>query len=122
MFEEMGHTVALYDYFYANDPFVLHHLYDFITATEVVEHLHNPAAILSQLWSLLKPSGHLGLMTKLIPEQESFANWHYKNDPTHVCFFSRNTFKWLARHWQTEVKFLGNDVILFSKPESPQAD
>ena len=43
MFEEMGHTVALYDYFYANDPFVLHHLYDFITATEVVEHLHNPA-------------------------------------------------------------------------------
>lgn len=117
MFEEVGHSVALYDHFYAHHPTVLRHPYDFITATEVVEHLHKPAAILSQLWMLLKPSGHLGIMTKLIPDQKSFANWHYKNDPTHVCFFSRSTFEWLAHHWQAEVEFFGNDVILFHKSQ-----
>ena len=42
MFEEAGHTVSLYDYFYANDRSVLQQSYDFITTSEVVEHLHQP--------------------------------------------------------------------------------
>ena len=116
MFEEIGHTITLYDYFYANNPAALRQTYDFITATEVVEHLHNPANILWQLWTLLKPGGYLGLMTKLVRDKKSFATWHYKNDPTHVCFFSKPTFEWLADQWHTEVEFLGNDVMLFHKP------
>lgn len=116
MFEEIGHTITLYDYFYANNPAALRHTYDFITATEVVEHLHNPANILWQLWTLLKPGGYLGLMTKLVQDKKSFATWHYKNDLTHVCFFSKPTFEWLADQWHTEVEFLGNDVMLFHKP------
>lgn len=116
MFEEIGHTITLYDYFYANNPAALRQSYDFITATEVIEHLHDPATILRQLWVLLKPGGYLGLMTKLVRDKESFATWHYKNDRTHVCFFSRPTLKWLADQWQTEVEFLGNDVMLFHKP------
>ena len=116
MFEELGHTITLYDYFYANNPEALQQPYDFIAATEVVEHLHDPATILPQLWALLKPGGYLGLMTKLVRDQEAFATWHYKNDLTHVCFFSRTTFEWLADQWQTEVEFFGNDVMLFHKP------
>jgi len=116
MFEEIGHTMNLYDHFYAHNPTALLHPYDFITATEVVEHLHNPATILFQLWTLLKPGGHLGLMTKLVRNQEAFASWHYKNDLTHVCFFSRATFEWFAHHWQAEVEFFGSDVIIFHKP------
>ena len=119
MFEEMGHTVTIYDYFYAKDPVALQQTYDFITATEVVEHLHDPATILSQLWTLLKSGGYLGLMTKLVRDQEAFAKWHYKNDLTHVCFFSRATFEWLADHWQADLKFFGNDVMLFHKRFPP---
>lgn len=115
MFEEIGHTVTLYDHFYAKNPDALLQTYDFITATEVVEHLHNPATILTKLWTLLKPGGYLGLMTKLVQDQESFARWHYKNDLTHVCFFSKTTFEWLADQWQAELEFFHNDVICFSK-------
>lgn len=116
MFREVGHTVALYDHFYAKNPAALQQTYDFITATEVVEHLHDPATILSQLWTLLKPGGYLGLMTKLVQDQEAFTTWHYKNDLTHVCFFSRATFEWLAHQWQAELEFFDNDVMLFHKP------
>jgi SAM-dependent methyltransferase len=116
MFEEIGHSVTLYDHFYARSPAVLKQTYDFITATEVVEHLHDPAAILWQLWTLLKPGGYLGLMTKLVRDQAAFAAWHYKNDLTHVCFFSKATFEWLAEKWQAELEFFDNDVMVFHKP------
>lgn len=121
MFEENGHTVTLYDHYYAHNPAALHQPYDFITATEVVEHLHDPATILSQLWTLLKPGGYLGLMTKLVRDQEAFVTWHYKNDLTHVCFFSRATFEWLADQWQAELEFFHNDAMLFRKMPEPQS-
>ncbi len=122
MFEEMGHAVMLYDHFYAHNPSALSQSYDFITATEVVEHLHDPATILSQLWTLVKAGGYLGLMTKLVRDQEAFATWHYKNDLTHVCFFSRSTFEWLADQWESKLEFFHNDVMLFSKVESPTSE
>jgi len=120
MFEEMGHTITIYDHFYARNPVALQQPYDFITATEVVEHLHDPATILSQLWTLLRPGGYLGLMTKLVRDQKAFTKWHYKNDLTHVCFFSRATFEWLSDQWQAELEFFNSDVILFRKTLGPQ--
>lgn len=115
MFEEAGHTVALYDVFYAKNPSVFEQQYDFITATEVVEHLHQPQQELDRLWACLKPGGLLGIMTKLALNRDAFSRWHYKNDLTHVCFFSRQTFQWLAQKWEAEVTFIGKDVILFLK-------
>ncbi|MCP4421096.1 MAG: class I SAM-dependent methyltransferase [Chloroflexi bacterium] len=115
MFKEVGQRMEIYDPFYAPETAVFNNTYDFITATEVVEHLHKPKKELYQLWSLLKPSGTLGIMTKLMINQEAFAKWHYKNDLTHVCFFSQKTFIWLATQWQAELTFLHNDVILLQK-------
>jgi 2-polyprenyl-3-methyl-5-hydroxy-6-metoxy-1,4-benzoquinol methylase len=117
MLAEAGHRVALYDPFYARDPQVLvGQQYDFITATEVVEHLHHPGRELEQLWRLLRPGGVLGLMTKLVIGADAFARWHYKNDQTHVCFFSRETFQWLAASWGAQLEILGKDVILLTRP------
>lgn len=104
-----------YDIFYANDSQVLNHEYDFITASEVVEHLHQPKEELDRLWSYLKPGGILGIMTKRVIDQEAFSRWHYKNDPTHVCFFSVETFHWLADYWGTGASFPASDVVLFTK-------
>ena len=94
MLREAGHEVRLYDPFYFPDIDALEGCYDFITATEVVEHLHRPGAELQTLWSRLRPGGILGLMTKLVRDRDAFAKWHYKNDPTHVCFFSVETWNW----------------------------
>ena len=115
MFEEAGHFMTIFDYFYEHVPSALERQYDFITATEVVEHLHHPIMELERLWACLKDGGILGIMTKPAPDQDAFPSWHYKNDPTHVCFFSQITFKWLADKWGAELTFADKDVAIFYK-------
>jgi len=113
MFEEAGHKVENYDPFYFNNKDVLSRKYDFITMTEVAEHLYNPKDIFNQLFNMLKSSGYLGIMTKLVIDHDAFMKWHYIQDPTHVCFFSRSTFEYLAEIYSARVEFIGNDVIIF---------
>ena len=115
MFQEAGHSMAIYDPFYAQNPLVFEKKYDFITATEVVEHLHQPKKELDRLWGCLKTGGWLGIMTKLAPEGDEFKGWHYTNALSHVCFFARETFEWLANQWSAEVNFVEKDVILLRK-------
>jgi len=112
MLREAGHEVSVYDSFYQPERDVLNRRYDFICATEVVEHLHQPGTELSRLWSLLNPGGVLGIMTKLVLGSEAFAGWHYKNDPTHVCFFSEQTWQWWAREHGAGLELIGADVML----------
>jgi hypothetical protein len=115
LFEEAGHRMTIFDPFYAKDPSVFLSNYDFITATEVFEHLHFPKREIFRLWNGLTLDGILGIMTKLVSSRDAFVNWHYKNDPTHVCFYSRPTFEWLAHQLSADLLFIGNDVILLVK-------
>ncbi|MEH6583041.1 MAG: class I SAM-dependent methyltransferase [Halioglobus sp.] len=115
MLRDAGHDMAVYDSYYAPDDSVLGAAYDFICATEVVEHLHQPGNELGRLWGMLRPGGQLGVMTKLVHDREAFATWHYKNDPTHVCFFSRSTWQWWAQRQGARVRFMGSDVILLAR-------
>jgi hypothetical protein len=119
MFEEAGHAMRIYDPFYAPDRTVFDQRYDFITVTEVLEHVHHPAAELARLWNCLNPGGWLGVMTKMAIDPARFARWHYRLDPTHVRFYSRPTFEWLARHWNATADFVAADAVIFQKPASP---
>ncbi len=115
MFEEAGHSMKLFDPFYAPGVEALQQQYDFITASEVVEHLHQPRRELERLWGCLKSRGTLGIMTKRVLDRDAFSGWHYKNDPTHVGFFAIETFRWLAAHWSATLIVPENDVVLFVK-------
>ena len=115
MFEEAGHRVALYDPYYAPERSVLSMTYDFITLSEVAEHLARPGAELDNLWTCLAPRGWLGIMTKRVRDRAAFATWHYINDPTHVSFFSEATFRWLANRWSATIEVVGDDVVLIQK-------
>lgn len=115
MLQEAGYRMAEYDLYYADNPDVFSEHYDFITATEVIEHLRNPYDELERLIGCLGPGGLLGVMTKLALNVSAFSRWHYKNDPTHIAFYSPNTFSWIAQHWSLELEFFGSDVILLSK-------
>lgn len=115
MLEEAGFDMAIYDVFYANAEAVLQIDYDFVTATEVIEHLSKPGEVLEQLWSKIKPGGWFGLMTKMVLDKAAFNQWHYKNDQTHICFYSRETFKYLGEKWGASIQFPANDVILMQK-------
>ena len=115
MFEERGHRVALYDPFYAPDRKVLSTLYDFVCTTEVIEHFQNPDADLQLIWSLVKPGGWLGVMTGMAQDRKAFARWRYKDDRSHIAFFSVETMEWIARKWQTDLISVGKNVFLFQK-------
>lgn len=115
MLREAGHTVTLYDKFYYPDAKVWLNTYDFICATEVLEHLVNPRAGLEQLFQHLNPGGWLGVMTKRVRDQAAFARWHYIQDLTHICFFSERTFVWIAQHWNAQLEILGDDVVLLRR-------
>ena len=116
MFEELGHRMSVFDQFYAPDRSVLDHQYDFITVSEAVEHFRNPQKELETIWSCLRPGGLIGIMTKLALGKCDFEKWHYKNDRTHICFFSKATFRWLGSCWKSNALFVDDDVVLFEKP------
>lgn len=118
MLEEAGHSVSLYDIFYYPDSAVLNRQYQFITATEVVEHLSQPKQELERLWRCLEPGGLLGIMTKKVQDKEAFSRWHYKNDLTHICFFAERSFEYLSEQWGADIVHTGKDVIIFKKQVS----
>lgn len=116
MLSEAGCQMEVFDVFYHRQPVLLERSYQFITATEVVEHLHKPGQELAHLWHLLESGGYLGIMTKLVRDAAAFTTWHYKNDLTHVCFFSEQTWRWWAASNGARLERLGADVILLGKP------
>lgn len=118
MMAESGWSMDIYDPFYHCEKSVLDRRYDFITATEVVEHIYQPGACLNDLWAMLNPGGTLAIMTKLLINKTAFMSWHYKNDPTHVCFYSRQAFIFIAQRWQADIEFVASDVIFLRKPDS----
>ncbi len=115
MLEEVGFEMAIYDPFFANDASVFEQRYDFVTATEVFEHLFHPKVELERLLNILKPNGTLGIMTKLVIDQAKFAKWHYKNDPTHVIFFSKQTLAWIAQQYCLTFTLVAPDAFIFQK-------
>lgn len=116
--EKLGHTMAVYDLYYHPERQVLNDRYDFVTCTEVIEHIAQPVPFLKQLLSLLKPKAYLGFMTKLVIDKERFANWHYKNDPTHICFYSQATFEYIAKQYQMNLEIIGSDVIILQPKDA----
>ena len=119
MLEECGHKVDLYDKFYAQNDAVFQNRYDFITVTEVVEHLPNPLKDLEVLVKILQRGGILAIMTEIISPQLDFTNWYYKNDPSHVCFYSEKTFLYLANLLGLEIMTLSERVIVLRKSLKP---
>lgn len=115
MMEEAGMTVSLYDPFFYPEPAPLEQRYDFVTCTEVVEHLHRSGAVFRQLDRLIKPGGWLGVMTCFQTEDSKFANWHYRRDPTHVVFYRKETMAWLAEKLGWTMEAPVKDVVLFRK-------
>ncbi|MCC7300783.1 MAG: class I SAM-dependent methyltransferase [Verrucomicrobia bacterium] len=126
--EEAGFSCANYDLHYFTDPAVLEKQYDFLTCSETMEHFRNPREEFERFLQLVKPGGWIGIMTQLRDDAPPFSTWFYKDDVTHVCFFSRRTFQWLStacsRKRVTREKTYGlraeshpNGVVLFQTLE-----
>lgn len=89
---EMGLDCNSFDPFFApNEELLQDGRYDFVLCCEVVEHFREPRSEICKLARLLKPGGLLGIKTQMPPED--FSQWWYHRDPTHVSFFSEETFR-----------------------------
>lgn len=92
-------SIKQYDPFFHNYPELLEEKYDYIASCEVIEHFYNPYKEFKLLKSILKESSKIYLMTELYNDGINFASWYYKNDPTHVFFYSKETFEWIKQEF-----------------------
>ncbi len=115
MLGSAGYSMQVYDPFFMPDPHVLKNHYQFITATEVVEHFHEPGKMFAELLNMIKSNGILAIMTRLRTADIDFSNWHYKNDFTHVAFFSQKSFQWIANQYNLELEIVLPDIVLLRK-------
>lgn len=111
---DAGFPCEPYDPFFfpAQEP--LTRQYAFVACSEVLEHLYDPAATLALFSRLLSRGGTLGVMTRLIPKNESFGDWWYRRDPTHVCFYADSTMRWIATRHGWSLELARQDVALFT--------
>ena len=115
MLAERAFPTAIYDVFFAPDDAVLGRTYDFVTATEVVEHLHEPAREFALFDALLADGGWLGIMTELRPPLSEFPDWYYHRDPTHVSFYTETTMRWIGDRYGWRIDLLQPRVVIFRK-------
>jgi len=115
MLAECGHPMNIYDAFYAPCEAILARRYDFLTCSETMEHFATPAQEWRRFLKLVREGGWIGIMTQLREAGRDFSDWYYKNDDTHVSFYSRATFEFLARQHDLRLWFEGTSVILLQR-------
>ena len=93
LLREAGLRCENYDVFFfpewPKEPF------DFLFATEVVEHFHRPAVEWPRMLALLKSGGILTVMTAPWEDLDAFRTWGYASDETHVAFYHRESLEWI---------------------------
>ena len=99
LLRDAGYQINLYDPFFADYQKNLDLNYDYIVCCEVAEHFHYPAKEFRKLYSLMKPGRSLYVKTVLYSDDIDFDSWYYKNDPTHVFFYSEETLEWIRKHF-----------------------
>lgn len=115
LMQRRGYVMDIYDIFYHDTPEVFDKEFDFITSTEVIEHLHNPLEEIKRLWSCVREGGVLGLMSAF--RVDDFASWYYKRDLTHIIFFTESTFVWLAKQLDARLIVPESGVVILKKGE-----
>ena len=116
IFEEKDIKCDSFDpFFFPNDEFLVQESYDFLTCSEVIEHIVHSKQDLQRMISLVKVGGVLGIMTESPPEKKEFQNWWYKKDPTHIRFFSDQTFQTIAQMFSLEILYRGKSVVVYRR-------
>ena len=80
-----------------------------------MEHFHNPFNEFTRFNELLNYGGIIGIMTNFYSKEKIFENWYYIKDPTHVVFYNKKTFLIIAKIFNWDCEFLGNNLVFFKK-------
>ena len=115
MLREKGYQMFNYDPFFHPKKSNLLKKYDFISCSETVEHFHNPFYEFTRFNELLNDGGIIGIMTNFHSKENIFENWYYIKDPTHVVFYNKKTFQIIAKIFDWDCEFLGNNLVFLKK-------
>ncbi|GAA4270844.1 class I SAM-dependent methyltransferase [Aquimarina gracilis] len=109
------YNIRTYDPYFAPNNKALNSRYDYVICCEVMEHFYIPSKEFELLFSLLKPNGTLYCKTNLYYNTIDFDSWWYKNDPTHVFFYSPDSLHWIKNRLGFESLTIEKDLITFRK-------
>ncbi|MGA9326252.1 MAG: class I SAM-dependent methyltransferase [Salegentibacter sp.] len=110
-----NYKVSLYDPYFRPNSSVMENQYNYIICCEVMEHFHEPAKEFERLSSLLVTGGKLYCKTSLFSEEIDFRDWYYKNDPTHVFLYTRESLQWIKDHCGFKSLEISPKLIVFGK-------
>lgn len=104
LLKEYDFFVDIYDKYFFQGITFLKKRYDLITLIEVIEHFKDPLLELLNLKKLLNKNGLLIIETLFHPgDKEKFLSWWYKEDQTHISFFTLKTFEKIAELLKMEI-------------------
>lgn len=110
-----NYDIRQYDPFFANHSELLKKHYDYIVCCEVFEHFNNPEAEIKNLRNMLEKKGQLLIMTLLYNDDIDFSKWFYRRDPTHIFIYREETFRYISRKMNLEIKKMGKRFISMGK-------
>ncbi len=115
LLEKKGYNITTYDPFFDPNNQALKNTYDYIICCEVMEHFWNPVKEFKLLYNLLKQGGTLYCKTSLYNTTIDFNAWWYKNDPTHVFFYTEQTLQWIKNHFGFKSLKINENLITLTK-------
>ncbi len=115
MLRNLEYVINSYDPIFDPNPKALDTTYDYIACCEVMEHFYNPHKEFKLLYSLLRDKGSLYCKTYLYDTSIDFNSWWYKNDSTHVFFYTKETLNWIKVHYGFSEVIICKKLIIFRK-------
>lgn len=113
-----GYFTISFDPFFYNTTDWENITFDAVVAVEVFEHLRQPGKEISRIRNVVKTGGHLILRTLLHDEDhKQFMNWWYREDGTHVSFYSGKTVEYICSRWNFALQEIKDncEIILRKK-------
>lgn len=113
--KQKNYDITLYDPFYHNNQEALLKTYEYIFACEVIEHFNDPRKTFSTLYHLTRPKANWIFMTCIYDDSIDFSKWHYKNDETHIIFYTRKTLEYIKDIFRFQKLIIQDRLIVFIK-------
>jgi len=115
MLKNQNYNIDSYDPFFDPNPKALETTYSYIACCEVMEHFYNPNQEFALLHGLLQENGSLYCKTNLYDSSINFDSWWYKNDATHVFFYTKETLHWIKKYYNFNEIQISKELIIFRK-------